>query len=98
MPATPSDIPGGLPGTGMDAGDPGGSWYLPDMDLVNDLGTAEAGTSAGPQDVSLADIHHDMVLCNQLLGVVIALLLFQYALGLLNFFIRLVTKNITNYM
>lgn len=66
--------------------------YIPDMELENDLMTGTEGL----QEVTLADIHQDVVLCNQLLGVLIALLVLQYGLNLIEFFIKLITENITN--
>lgn len=93
MAATQSDME---IGTGLDPDELG---YFPDQDLINDLGTGLPEALAGTtQDVTLDDIHHDMVLCNQLLGLIIALLILSYAMAVMQFFIRLVTKNITNLM
>lgn len=72
---------------------------LLDQELINDLGTGQPENLSGTiQDVTLTDIHQSMILCNQLLGLIIALLILSYAMALLEFFIKLVTKNITNHM
>lgn len=70
----------------------GSSDFIPDMDLINDLDLLTTGTV----EVTLSDVHQELVLCNQLLALIFAVLIFLFAMQIFNFFIRLITKNITN--
>lgn len=73
--------------------------FFSDEELINDLDFGQTDSlSVIAENITLVDIHHDMVLCNQLLGIIIALLIFSYAMTILDFFIKLITKNITNQM
>lgn len=47
--------------------------YIPDMDLVNDLGGS--GDTLALTEVTLMDVYHEQVVTNQLLGVLLALLI-----------------------
>ena len=62
-----------------------------DIELINDL---ESGTL---QDVSLTDIHDQLVVCNRLLGIIVAFLVIMMIWGVMQFIIKLVTRNITDH-
>lgn len=72
--------------------------FFSDEELINDLGIGQTESLSVTEDVTLVDIHHDLVLCIQLLGIIVALLIVSYAMTILDFFIKLITKNITNQM
>lgn len=73
--------------------------FFSDEELINDLGIRQTESlSVNTENITLVDIHHDLVLCIQLLGVIVALLIISYAMAVLDFFIKLITKNITNQM
>lgn len=64
---------------------------LDEIELINDLGS---GTL---QDVSLPDIHDQLVVCNRLLGIIVAFLVIMMIWGVMQFIIKLVTRNITDH-
>lgn len=64
---------------------------LDDFELINDLGS---GTL---QDATLPDIHGQLVVCNRLLGIIVAFLVIMMIWGVMQFIIKLVTRNITDH-
>lgn len=70
----------------------GGDVYIPDTDLINDLGgTGEALAAA---EVTPMDIYHQQVVTNQLLGVILALLVIWSIYGIGRTLYQLVSYHI----
>lgn len=65
--------------------------WLDEIELINDLGV---GTL---QDATLSDVHTQLVVCNQLLGIIAAAFVIMMIWGVMQFIIKLVTRNITDY-
>ena len=65
--------------------------FFDDMDLVNDLDALTV------QEVDLPALYQEVVACKQLLGVIVAILVIYMIYGVMMFFYKLVTRNITNY-
>jgi hypothetical protein len=49
------------------------------------------------ETITVEDFYHQMVVGNELLGVVVAFLILSMIWSLLTFFYKLITRNITNY-
>jgi hypothetical protein len=49
------------------------------------------------ETITVEDFYHQMVVSNELLGVVVAFLILSMIWSLLTFFYKLITRNITNY-
>lgn len=65
--------------------------FFDEVDLINDLETMTV------QDVDLPALYQEVVACKQLLGLIVAILIVYMIYGVMMFFYKLVTRNITNY-
>lgn len=67
------------------------SWMDAEWDLLQSEDVYEV------QVAEVQDIYHELVVCNRLLGILDAAVIIAMIWALVKFFVRLVTRNITNY-